>query len=92
MRAEGRDKGNSCKEYNSVSSFAPVPDRKYYDFISVVVIQRDIGPVSKVNHPLPELQGHFFDRTANLRVFPQRFYALPDGFNGTLGGVPAFGS
>jgi hypothetical protein len=55
----------------------------------VEVIQGDIRPVAEFDHPLAELWRHFFDWATHLWVLAQRFDALPDRSNSTLGGVTA---
>jgi hypothetical protein len=74
-----------------VSSFAAVADRQYHNLFAVVVIQSDISSVAKVDHPFSKLRRQLFDRSANLWVLAQRFYALPDRLHCTLGGVSALG-
>src|SRR5271155_5395711 len=69
-----------------------MPNRQYHDLFSVVVIQGDVGPAPKFNHPLPELRRHFLDWATNFRMLTERFHALPDRLDGTLGSVATLGS
>ena len=69
-----------------------MPDRQDHDLFPVVMIESDIGPAPEFDHPLAELQRHFFDGAANFRMLAQRFHALADRLDGTPGRIPALGS
>ncbi len=77
---------------HSIPGFASVADSKNNDLFSVVVIQGDIGPLAKLNYPFAKLWRQLFDRTSNLRVFAERFHAVPDRLDGVPRGIPAFRS
>jgi hypothetical protein len=72
--------------------FSAVPDCQHHDLFSVVVLQGDIGAMPDLNHPFAEFWGQIADRRPTLRMFGERFYALPDRFEGALGSVSALGN
>ena len=67
-------------------------DRQNHNLFPVVMIQGDVGSVPEFDYPLAKLRRQLFDRAANLRVFAERFHALPDRLDGALRGIPALGS
>src|SRR5580704_453533 len=74
----------------SVSRFASVANRQDHDFLSVIVIQRDVGATSEFNHPLTEFRWHFFYRAAYLGVPGECLNTLANRFDGAPGGILAF--
>jgi hypothetical protein len=83
---------NKRQRSRLVSGFAPVADRQNHNLFPVVVVQGHVGSLPEFNNPLPKLRRQLFDRTANLRVLPERFHTLPDRFDGPLRGFTALGS
>ena len=75
-----------------VSGFATVADCEDDDLFTVVVIQNDVGALAEFDDPFSEFRRQFFDGAANLGVSVERFHALPNCLDGSLGRVPAFGS
>jgi len=75
----------------SASGFAAVADGEDHDLFAVVVIQDDVGALAEFDDPFSELRRQFFDGTANLRMSAERFDALSNCLNGSLGRVLAFG-
>ena len=75
-----------------VSGFATVADCEDDDLFTVVVIQNDVGALAEFDDPFSEFGRHFFDGTANLGMSAERFDALSNCLDGSLGCVPAFGA
>ena len=74
-----------------VSGFATVADCEDDDLFTVVVIQNDVGALAEFDDPFSEFRRQFFDGAANLGVSVERFHALPNCLDGSLGCVPVFG-
>jgi hypothetical protein len=62
------------------------------DMFSVVEIEGNVGTLPGLNYPFTVFLRQLFDWTANLRVFSQRLYTLPDCLYGAPGRVLALGS
>ena len=75
-----------------VTGFAAVTNGEDDDLFAVVVIQNDVGALAELDDPLSEFRWQFFDGAANLGVSVERFHALSNCLDGSLGRVPAFGS
>lgn len=80
------------EDVTSVSRFSTVSDGQDHDLFGVVVIQRDIGSVPELNHPLAEFRWQLFDRTADPGMLGQLLYPLPDRLDRALGRLPALRS
>jgi hypothetical protein len=46
-----------------------VADSQDDDLLAIVVIESDIGSLTKIDNPLTELGKHFFDRPTDLWMF-----------------------
>ena len=67
-----------------VPGFASVADRKNHNLLPVVVVQRNISPLPKFDHPFTIFGRQFLHRTTDFWVLAQGFHALPDGLNSAL--------
>ena len=77
---------------DSVAGFATVADGQNHDLLSVVTVEGDIRALAEFDDPLAEFGREVFDGTTDLWVLAENFHALADRFDGTAGGVGAFGS
>src|ERR1700720_3371486 len=76
----------------SVSRLAPMPHRQHHDIFPVIMIEADIGSVSELNQPLPELRRQLFDRAATLRLPGKALSALTNCLHRALGRVATLGN
>jgi hypothetical protein len=48
-----------------------VADSQDNDLLAIVVIESDVGSLTKIDNPLTELGKHLFDRSADLWMFSE---------------------
>lgn len=68
-----------------------MPNSQEDDLFAIEVVQRNVGTLPKLHHPLPELRQHILDRPADLGMPAQLLDAAPDRLHRTLRGLTAFG-
>jgi len=88
----GRRENDGAIAFGLVSHFAAMADCEDHGFSAVIVIEGNVGTLSKFDDPFPKFGRHFLDGAANLGMSSEHLNSLPDGCDGALGCVLAFSS
>src|SRR5208337_3618144 len=73
-----------------ISRLLPVMNGQDCDKATIEAIAYNIAALSKRNEPIAKFRWHVFDRTPDLRMRTERFYALSDRANCTLCSIAVF--
>ena len=68
-----------------------MPNSQDDDLFAIKVVQRNVGTLTELHHPLAELRKYVFDRVADLGMPAQLLDATPDRLRRMLRGFTAFG-
>lgn len=66
-----------------------MPNGQDHDLFTIEVVQRNVGTLPELHHPLPELRQHVCDRPANLGMPAQLLDTAPDRLRRTLRSLTA---
>ncbi len=80
----------AIRHWALISRLLPMTNGQDCDEAAIEAIAYNIAALSKRNEPIAEFRWHVFDRTPDLRMRTERFYALPDRANCSLCSIAVF--